>query len=149
MAAVFLYEIAHNGTQAAASYPLGESQYPCKFNASQIAAEVKSFGYIQGDEKKLKLALASIGPLSVGINGGINSFFNYGSGVYDDEACDENINRAVLLIGYGTDFSYQPPMDYWIIKNSWSSYWGEEGYMRLERGVNRCGISNYVVYPVV
>jgi len=58
-------------------------------------------------------------------------------------------NHAVLVVGFGTDTSSNPPKDFWIVKNSWSELWGESGYMRVERGTKKCGIGRYAVYPIV
>lgn len=141
--------MGNNGTELAANYPLQDFQYPCQFKSKSSVGFVKSFSSVIGDEENLKQALSAIGPLAVGINGNIDSFFNYGKGVYDDPLCNDTINHAVLLVGYGTDHTFKPPKDYWIVKNSWSKNWGESGYMRLERGTGRCGIGKYVFYPEV
>lgn len=149
MESTFAYIIGNHGIEAASTYPLFDVQYPCHFNSSFTAANMSSFGFIEGDEEHLKQALAAIGPLSIGISATVDSFFFYWNGIYDDETCDNGINHAVTLIGYDTDFEYDPPVDYWIIKNSWSSYWGESGFMRLKRGSNLCGLGQYTTYPIV
>ena len=66
---------------------------------------------------------------------------SYTSGIMDldDAHCNRNaLNHAVQLIGYGTEDG----IDYWIIKNSWGFAWGEDGYGRIKRGSNICGIAN-------
>lgn len=123
MSAVFEYIIGNNGTVTASDYPLQDVQYPCRFNATRTSTYLKSYGYIVGDEETLKRALAAIGPLAIGMNGENNSIYNYAFGVYDDIQCTRNINHAVTLVGYGTDYTYSPPKDYWLIKNSWGSSW--------------------------
>ena len=37
---------------------------------------------------------------------------------------------------------------YWVIKNSWGTEWGEDGYYRIERGSDHCGVSNMVQHSV-
>ena len=54
-----------------------------------------------------------------------------------------DVNHAVVAVGWGTENG----MDYWVIKNSWSEKWGENGYFRMQRGVNMCGINNCNSYP--
>lgn len=47
----------------------------------------------------------------------------------------------MLVVGY--------TKDYWILKNWWGKHWGEDGYMKLRRHKNRCGIANYAAYALV
>ena len=49
---------------------------------------------------------------------------------------DYRINHAVTVVGYGT----QDGEDYWLVKNSWGRGWGDEGYIKIQRGVGMCGI---------
>ncbi|EGB11440.1 hypothetical protein AURANDRAFT_21107 [Aureococcus anophagefferens] len=106
-------------------------------------------------EKKMPLALVKNGPLSVSFNANGMEFYVEGivgcttgrckSGAIDHEVpCDpDSLDHAVLIVGYGDD-----DINYWVIKNSWGSEWGEAGYYRLVRGTNACGVANMVVHSV-
>lgn len=94
------------------------------------------------DEETLKTAVATVGPIAVSINASPKTFQLYSRGVYDDKECSsEHVNHAMLLIGYTPEF--------WILKNWWGGNWGNEGYMKLKRGVNQCGVANFAAYAVV
>lgn len=54
-----------------------------------------------------------------------------------------DVNHAVLAVGYGTENG----TDYWLIKNSWGAAWGDQGYFKMQRGVNMCGVSNCNAFP--
>jgi len=74
--------------------------------------------------------LANVGPLAIA--GDASPWQFYGHGVFDSCSYDSNIelNHAIQLVGYGTDPSLG---DYWLVRNSWGSNWGEHGYIRLKR----------------
>ena len=60
--------------------------------------------------------------------------------------CDPSyLDNYVLLVGYGE----QDGVDYWVVKNSWGTDWGESGFYRIVRGSNHCGIANFAVHSVV
>ena len=60
--------------------------------------------------------------------------------------CDPTyLDHAVLAVGYGV----QDGLEYWVIKNSWGEAWGEDGYYRMVKGVNHCGVANFVVHSTV
>lgn len=99
------------------------------------------------NEEILKEALVYHGPVAVAIHVTQNLYL-YSKGIYADDTCNSNnLNHAVLLVGYGRD--PRTRLDYWIIKNSWGVDWGEEGYFRIQRGVNMCGVSSYAVKPII
>ena len=64
----------------------------------------------------------------------------YHSGIFSD--CNSEMNHGVLLVGVDNTKKY------WLVKNSWGTEWGENGYIRLAKG-NTCGICNYPSYPTV
>ena len=81
-----------------------------------------------------------LGPVSVGVDASDTAFKFYKSGIIK-KRCGTAIDHAVLLVGYGTDKG----VDYWLVKNSWTATWGENGYFRVLREMNKndediCGI---------
>jgi len=83
----------------------------------------------------------------VGIQGDLQDFQYYSSGIYNDPSCtSENIDHVVTAVGYGT---FGPGQDYYIIKNSWGTGWGMQGYAYIARNQsNRCGIASHASYPI-
>merc|ERR1712063_63654 len=71
----------------------------------------------------------------------------YKSGVLQS-SCGSSLDHGVLLVGYGTEDG----TDYWKVKNSWGSSWGDAGYVKLLRGKGgsgECGLLKQASYPVV
>ena len=82
-----------------------------------------------GDEIALRDALALVGPVSIDIHV-TPKFMLYKDGIFEDEIClngTDTLNHAVLGVGYGSDSKEGKILDYWILKNSWSEGWGENG----------------------
>jgi len=122
----------------------------CKdIRGMQIGAWVKQWVEIpERDEEGVMDALVRKGPLSVNIMVP-DELHYYDSGVINTPLCKNDkskIDHAVVLVGYGTDDN---GVDYWTIRNSWSTYWGEQGYVRIARGENDCAIASDAGYPIV
>ena len=86
-------------------------------------------------------ALSSHGPLAINVDA--TAWDDYESGVFT--GCDmtnPDIDHVVQLVGYGTDSSSS--QDYWLVRNSWSPSWGEDGYIRLARATSNppCGVDS-------
>ncbi|XP_028259618.1 cathepsin L1 [Parambassis ranga] len=141
--------VVNNGLQSTDTYPYTSvDNQPCYYDSRLAVAHVKDYRFIpKGDEQALADAVATIGPITVAVDADHSSFLFYSSGIYDEPSCNpNNLSHAVLLVGYGSDGG----QDYWIIKNSWGSSWGEGGYMRMIRnGRNTCGIASYALYPIL
>ena len=98
------------------------------------------------DEDEIKEFLYETGPLAVALNA--NPLQTYSSGILDktsSQCPSSGINHAVTMVGYGTSSG----TDYWIVKNSWGSSWGESGYFRIRRGNGICGINCYITTATV
>ena len=96
----------------------------------------------------MKSWLLENGPLAVGINA--DTLLYYSSGILDDDeySCPqeyEYLNHEVVVVGYGVENG----VNYWIVRNSWGDYWGEDGYFRVARGKGTCGINVDVVSAIV
>lgn len=127
------------------SYPYKGVAGTCASSSCSVAIPrggVTSFVDVKG-EAGLLTALQGR-PVSVAIEADQSSFQLYKSGVLTGR-CGTRLDHGVLVVGYGKDGG----VDYWKVKNSWGSSWGESGYVRIERGSNKCGIGNQPSYPVV
>ncbi|XP_048583024.1 counting factor associated protein D isoform X2 [Nematostella vectensis] len=97
------------------------------------------------NQTALRRGLALYGPASIAINVNRKSLKFYSGGVYDDPQCPPNTNHGVVVVGYGVEEG-QP---YWIVKNSWGKFWGEQGFIRISRKKNQCGVvSNEPIFVV-
>jgi C1A family cysteine protease len=138
------------------SYPYVKKANTCAFKSAG-GGGVK-FGSLlyqripSGDAQAMQEALTTYGPLWVAVFVGedttayksiLNTFYSYTGGVLQPAGCptsSQSTNHAVVIVGYGVDAKTGVP--YWKVRNSWGTTWGEEGYFRIRRGVNMCGIES-------
>lgn len=116
------------GITTETNYPYQQIQSVCSTEQlSSPAVKISGYKIVESSESALLQAVANQ-PISVGIaaNG---KFHLYGSGIYDG-SCNPTLNHAVTVIGYGTS---EDGTNYWLVKNSWGTTWGEEGYMKIVR----------------
>ncbi|XP_055805602.1 zingipain-2-like [Solanum dulcamara] len=144
----FLLENNGEGITTETNYPYEETQSVCSTQQSAALVTISDYEVVPQNESALLQAIANQ-PISVGLAAS-QEFQLYGSGIYDG-SCNSKLNHAVTLIGYGT--SEEDGTKYWIVKNSWGSSWGEEGYMRIARDVGvdggHCGIAKMASFPIV
>ncbi len=91
--------------------------------------------------------MAQHGPISVGIDASHRSFSFYSNGVYYDPECSnkpDGLDHSVLAVGYGE----MEGKKYWLVKNSWSTHWGNDGYVLMAQKDNNCGVATSPTYVV-
>jgi len=134
----FEYIIKNGGIGSEASYPYTARDGKCK-QVPSVATVSKYTDVKKNDEAGLMSAV-NIEPVSVAVDA--ESWSSYKKGVMTGP-CGKSLDHGVLAIGYGTDGSN----DYWLVKNSWGTSWGESGFIRLVRNKNECGIAMAASYP--
>lgn len=144
----FKYIKANDGIDTEESYPYKGKDGVCKFKSADVGATDTGFVDVKrGSEDALLQAVAEIGPISVAMDAGHQSFQHYRTGVYKERECSSiRLDHGVLAVGYGEVMSSKV----WIVKNSWGTTWGEKGYFNLARDdKNMCGIATQASYPLV
>jgi cathepsin F len=133
-----LYIKNAGGLTTSAKYPYKAVRGKCLFNKNMAAVKVSGYYRVPSNENSMVDALLKYGPLASAMDA--NKLQFYSKGVYTCYGAI-SLDHAVTIIGYGYDNTGL----YWIIKNSWGATWGMNGYFYLRRGINACGIANYVI----
>jgi len=127
------------GLELEKAYPYEAVQGTCEMETEKEKVYLESWESVDQDEDQIAAALYKYGPLAIGINAGPMQW--YTGGIADPKDCDPSgIDHAVNIIGYGEEDGTK----YWIIRNSWGTSWGEDGYYRIVRGVGKCGLNQMV-----
>ncbi|CAF1039045.1 unnamed protein product [Rotaria sp. Silwood1] len=143
------------------STPTGAKQDKCQNPNGQVLSHNTTYrlqyrSLPTGNEQYMKQTVYEQGPIYVYYNAGkregndtilreaSTKFDHYASGIYDVPGCptNENMNHAMVIIGYGTENG----IDYWLVKNSWGTAWGDDGYIKIKRNANMCGIATWPYY---
>lgn len=124
--------------------PYKEQNLPCNQTCEGSVIQVKHYGSVdqekdEDSETRIPYILNTHGPVAVAIDVGTTDLLmSYEKGTFPGIACGTEIDHAVTIVGYTPD--------YWIVRNSWSQDWGDNGYFYLERDVNACGVGTYISY---
>lgn len=144
MDGAFKYAIENGATS--------ESQYPytagkgktgeCKEEkVTDVATFSDCYDVKANDQVSLKAAVSKQ-PIAIAIEADTRYFQSYSSGILTSSDCGTNLDHGVLIVGYGEEKGQK----YWLVKNSWSTSWGDEGYVKIARSESRndkgiCGIA--------
>lgn len=141
--AVYNY-IAKNGVTTEAKCPYVAAEQTCKsYSAYAKCSGSKSTG--RKDIQALKQALVEA-PVDVSIDASSVAFQLYHDGVYTDSKCKSDLfslNHEVCAVGYGVSGSQK----YFIVRNSWGTSWGMNGYVYMESESNTCGVATDPIIP--
>lgn len=147
--------LANNGGQICEKlYPYtaisGKCQAPVISVKQVLVKKPTSWVQIADDDTAIKTALNEMGTLAVCVDA--DDWDSYSGGIFTNkDPSHPECQHAVNLVGYGTTNG----IPYWIIRNSWNTWWGESGYMRADarRGADRKNLggvmTDLVYFPYV
>ena len=107
---------------------------PCFVPDEYLIYKVDEYAPVSGEEKMMQ-EIYQRGPIACGI-AVPDGFMNYTGGIFIDKTGSKEIDHEISVVGWGVEDGVK----YWIGRNSWGSYWGENGFFRVERGVNMIAI---------
>lgn len=158
-------EVSGQCSEASYPYTSGTTQQTgsCQTTCTPVSGtKVASYVTVTPQSDSAMMTALTVEPVSIAIEADTRSFQLYSGNIYSDfEGCNANsktkgptsqpnIDHAVVLVGYGS----QDGQDYYILRNSWGTGWGESGYMRIAKGEKyapwgMCGVLYDPMYPVV
>ena len=140
--------IIENGQCALSAYPYTAKDGSCQ--KCSAVAHISSCSDVKpNDQISLKAAVAQQ-PVAIAIEADTRYFQSYSSGILTSSSCGTNLDHGVLIVGYGTENG----QDYWTVKNSWGTSWGDKGYVKIARSSSTndagiCGIAMDPSFPTV
>ena len=142
----FKFIISNGGLTAESNYPYTAEDGKCKSRSSS-ADTIKSYEDVPANDEGALMAAIAKQPVSVAVDGGDMTFQFYKGGVMTG-SCGTDLDHGIAAIGYGA------PSDgtkYWLLKNSWGTTWGGNGFVRMEKDISDkkgiCGLAMEPSYP--
>jgi len=152
----FEYVTQAGGLETETAYPYQAGQSgsggSCTFDQSQVVAKISNFTWVipecttgscnNQNMGQVQTQLATVGPFAICVFA--EPWQDYSGGVFNDATCSHDaasLDHCVQMIGYDN------PNGYWIVRNSWNTDWGEDGYIRVSTKVangNLCGLLDEV-----
>lgn len=143
----FKWVIQNHGIDTEDDYPYQAAEKTClKNKRNHRVVTIDGYTDIPANNEEILLQAVATQPVSVGICGSERAFQLYSKGIFTGP-CSTSLDHAVLIVGYGS----KDGVDYWILKNSWGTNWGMDGYMHMLRNSGNsqgvCGINMLASYP--
>lgn len=140
--------IIENGQCTASSYPYTAKDGSCH-SCSAVAHASSCSDVLPNDQVSMKAAVAQQ-PVAVAIEADTKYFQSYSGGILTSSSCGTNLDHGVLTVGYGEENGQK----YWLVKNSWGTTWGDNGYVKIARSESKtdagiCGIAMDPSFPSV
>jgi C1A family cysteine protease len=138
----FEFIVKNDGLTTETNYPYTGADGTCNSNRAITGHE----DVPANDEASLQKAVAAQ-PVSVAVDGGDNLFRFYKGGVLSG-TCGTDLDHGIATVGYGVS---ENGTKFWVMKNSWGTSWGEDGFIRMERDIadeqGLCGLAMQPSYP--
>jgi C1A family cysteine protease len=133
------------GVELESTYPYTAKSGTCKYVASKTVFKNTGYSDVAVNSPTQLQAAVAQGPVSIAIEADQSAFQQYTSGIISSN-CGTSLDHGVLIVGYASN--------YWIVKNSWGTTWGLQGYVNIATGTQNngagvCGINSDPSYPTL
>jgi len=137
--------VQQNGLESEADYPYQAQDGNCAYNAQDVVAKISGFQYATQslNETQMQVALIANGPLSICVDA--ETWQSYTGGIIESD-CGTDLDHCVQIVGFDIDNTNTP---YWIIRNSWGTDWGINGFVYVERNQDECGVAMEATYVTI
>jgi len=120
------------------------SDYKCWAVEEYVKYHVAEYGYVSGEASIMSEVLAR-GPVTCGLVCPDEFVYNYKGGIFHYRGNQSDVDHDVEVVGWGEEDG----VPYWLVRNSWGSYWGENGFFRIVRGKNNLRIEEMCAFAIV